>query len=115
MNSVESLIDDCGFENIFGVGLSSHKELEILLHFLGVADFVEESLPHNKIYSSVINLSSFKLPEFNQDDFDTFYQLWLAETGRENSMDEYGQLLFIQGLATRWDQRPYKVILSERA
>ena len=112
LNSIETL--DSGCEDFFDVALSSKKELEILLGLLGIEDTLEESLPNSEDFASVIDLSQFKIPELSKEEFDGFYELWLSKTGRESSMDEYGQLIFIQGQAHQWNKRPSKVVLSEQ-
>lgn len=113
LDSIESLDDAC--EDFFSVALSSKKELEILLELLGLERIDEESLPNSEDFSSVIDLSRLKLPEYNTEEFDQFYALWLSKTGRESGMDEYGQLTFIQGQAKKWNQRQCKVVLSEKS
>jgi hypothetical protein len=96
------------------VTLNSNNELEILLGLLGVDGFIEESLPNSIYFSNVIDLSQFKFPELSIEEFDELYESWLSKTARESSMDEYGQLIFIQGQAQKWNQRRNKVVLCER-
>ncbi|UJB70427.1 hypothetical protein HRE53_04785 [Acaryochloris sp. 'Moss Beach'] len=110
--SIEDWDNVC--EGILDIALSSIKELEILLSLLGINDFVIENLPNSEYFSGLIDISQYKIPEFNETDFDQFYELWLSKTGRESNMDEYGQLIFIQGEARKWNQRLCKVILIEK-
>lgn len=110
--SIEDWDNTC--EGIFDIALSSIKELEILLSLLGINEFSMKNLPNNRYFSGVIDISQYKIPELNKTDFDQFYEVWLSKTGRESNMDEYGQLIFIQGEARKWNQRPYKVILIEK-
>jgi hypothetical protein len=112
LNSIEALDDAC--EDFFDVALSSRKELEILFSLLRIESFVEEELPTSEDFSSLIDFSHCKLPEFSKQEFDEFYELWLSKTGRESNMDEYGQLIFVQGQAQKWNSRPCKVVLCEK-
>lgn len=110
--SIEGLDSVC--EDTFSVVLSSRKELEILLSLLGVDDFVVEDLPNSEDFYDVIDISQHKFPELSESGFDQFYEQWLLKTGREPNMDEYGQLIFIQGQAQKWNQRSNRVILNEK-
>ena len=106
-DSVEELYSVC--EETFSVALSSSKELEILLSLLGVDD-----LPNSEDFSNFIDVSKYKLPELSESGFDKLYEQWLLKTGRETNMDEYGQLIFIQGKAQEWNQRSNRIILNEK-
>jgi hypothetical protein len=55
------------------------------------------------------------IKEFSEQEFDNFYGAWLQETLRDNTMDEYGQLIFILGQASSWNKQPHKIILHEKA
>jgi len=110
--SIESLEDAC--EEHFSVSLSSKKEFEVLLNLLGIFDFIEENLLNSNDFSKKINISNNRLLEFNQEEFNQFYDSWLLKTGRESSMDEYGQLVFILGKFQEWNQKLNKVVLKER-
>lgn len=113
LNSIEALGGVC--EDFYDVTLSGKKELTILLGLLGINNYVEESLPSSEDFSSIIDLSQFKIPELSEEEFIQFYESWLSKTGRESSMDEYGQLIFIQGQASEWNKRLSKVILTEQS
>ena len=110
--SIESLEGAC--EECFSVSLSSQKEFQVLLNFLGIFDLIEENLLNSNDFSKKIDISNNRLPEFNQEEFNEFYDSWLLKTGRESSMDEYGQLVFILGKFKEWNQRLNKVVLKER-
>ena len=83
----------------------------MLFELLGVTDVVEESLPDSEDFESVIDLSTSKLPEFSAEEFDAFYKKWLARSGRESDMDEYGQLIFLQSYAKKWNKNLHIVVL----
>ncbi|GGX41498.1 hypothetical protein [Undibacterium squillarum] len=108
-NSVATLENVCN--EFFDVSLSGTRELELLFELLGVADVAEESLPDSEDFNSVIDLSTSKLPEFSTEEFDVFYGEWLARSGRESDMDEYGQLIFLQGYAKKWNKNLHIVVL----
>lgn len=108
-NSVATLENVCN--EFFDVSLSGARELELLFELLGVADVAEESLPDSEDFNSVIDLSTSKLPEFSTEEFDAFYGEWLARSGRESDMDEYGQLIFLQGYAKKWNENLHIVVL----
>ena len=111
-DSIEELYNEC--EETFSVALSNSKELEILLSLLGIDDFVVEDLSNSEDFSNFIDISKYKLPELSESGFDKFYEQWLLKTDRETNMDEYGQLIFIQGKAQEWNQRPNIIILNEK-
>jgi len=111
-DSIEELYNEC--EETFSVALSNSKELEILLSLLGIDDFVVEDLSNSEDFSNFIDISKYKLPELSESGFDKFYEQWLLKTDRETNMDEYGQLIFIQGKAQKWNQRPNRIILNEK-
>ena len=67
-----------------------------LLHFLfnKPANFLE-------IYRNddtyVLDLSSLRSELINYDNIEILYPKWLSETGRENTMDEFGMLVDFHG------------------
>lgn len=112
-DSIEALDGVC--EDYYSVVLSSSQQLELLLKLLGIEGYQKVELPESKDFEGVIDISANKFPELSKDGFEEFYEKWLLESGRDNNMDEYGQLTSILGQANIWNQRPYKVVLSERS
>ena len=51
----------------------------------------------------------------SSEEFDQFYRVWITRSARENSMNEYGQLVFLQGQASQWNKRNFRFILLERS
>lgn len=100
------------FTDIDNIVLENKRELAILLNLLSL------QLPEPSILSGdfeyQFDLSTQRMKEFNQESFDEFYDRWIKLTNRESSMDEYGQLVFINGNANTWNKRPYRYILQER-
>jgi hypothetical protein len=64
-------------------------------------------------FDAIFDYSDNSLPMLSPDGFDIFYEEWLRLSGRESTMDEYGQLLFLNGLAARWNARASRFILRE--
>ena len=105
--------DEC-YSDWFDVVLSNREELKVLFNELGVMVGETINLPNSEDFINIYDYSSSKLPEFTQDSFDDFYKNWLKETDRENSMDEYGQLIFLQGHAAIWNSRKYRFVLQAK-
>lgn len=80
---------------------------------LGVHFLAETSLSSNENFSSVFEYSGERLPQLSRDDFDTFYNEWLRRSGHETSMDEYGQLIFLEKRADRWNKMANRFVLCE--
>ncbi|MBC3806356.1 hypothetical protein H8K52_03215 [Undibacterium seohonense] len=111
-NSMEALSEAC--EEFFVVTLSNNKELELLFDLLGIDNSQEKFLLNSEDFISVIDISKSKLPELDLTEFDKLYDTWLKISGRESTMDEYGQLVFLQSQAKEWNQMTYKFVLSEK-
>jgi hypothetical protein len=109
--SLEAMIENC--EEFFAVALDGDDELRTLMGLLGLTLPAETSLLPNEDFSSVIDYSEQRLPQLTEDDFDKFYDEWLHRSGRESSMDEYGQLLFLQGRADAWNKVASRFVLCE--
>ena len=110
--SLEAL-DAAARDELFAVRLASDDELELLMGLLGIAPLSSISLQFNTEFLALFDYSDQFLPQLNQDEFDAFYEQWLRLTHRESNMDEYGQLLFLQGRAARWNKLASRFILRE--
>ncbi len=95
------------------VTLGGENELQLLLELIGIEEFRYHELIDSE-FSRYWDLSAFKLPEFNEEQFDRFYQDWIDRSHRNNSMDEYGSLIFLQGLSLKWNKLNYRLILQEK-
>jgi hypothetical protein len=109
--SIEALDENC--EEYFQIALKDDDELRILMGLLGVEFLAAISLPSNEDFSSVFDYSKQRLPQLSKDDFDTLYDEWLSRSGRETGMDEYGQLIFLQGRGDRWNKMASRFVLCE--
>lgn len=96
-SSLESLEKVC--DQLFAVALANDEELELLMRLLGIRSLTKTTLPANDDFSALFDYSAMLLSQLNGADFDTFYEEWLRMSVRESTMDEYGQLLFLQGRA----------------
>ncbi|MFA6246745.1 MAG: hypothetical protein WC615_07385 [Mucilaginibacter sp.] len=93
------------------VMLADENELTLLLKLMGMPEFVSQNL-NNSDFSKFWDLSGFKLPELDNQQFDKFYENWIQKSHRENNMDEYGNLIFLQGLSTKWNKLKYRLIVK---
>jgi hypothetical protein len=109
--SLEAMSENC--EEYFHVVLEGDDELRILMELLGVSRLAETSLSSNRDFSAVFDYSPESLPQLSKHDFDTFYDEWLQRSGRETSMDEYGQLIFLRGRAEAWNKLAHRFVLRE--
>lgn len=93
--------------------LNNEKELYLLLKHIGIEkldSFELKSVEFEKYW----NLSEFHLPEYNQEEFESFYKKWIEISGREDNMDEFGNLMFLQGMSSKWNKMTYKLIVKEQ-
>lgn len=112
-SSLESLEREC--DQFFAVALANDEELELLMGLLGIRSLIKTTLSANDDFSAFFDYSASLLPSLNGADFDTFYEEWLRMSGRESTMDEYGQLVFLQGHAVNWNAKSSRFVLLEKA
>jgi hypothetical protein len=112
-SSLEALLES-GNE-CFAVVLENDEELKVLMSLLGVKDLTEKPLASNNDFSALFDYSESQLPQLSEKDFDVFYEEWLIRSGRESNMDEYGQLVFLQGRAADWNKKSNRFVLREKA
>lgn len=111
--SLESLEREC--DQFFSVALANDEELKLLMGLLGIRSLTKTTLSANDDFSAFFDYSASLLPSLNGADFDTFYEQWLRVSGRESTMDEYGQLVFLQGHAANWNAKSSRFVLLEKA
>ncbi len=111
--SLEALERVC--DQFFAVALANDEELELLMRLLGVRSLTRTTLPANNDFSALFDYSGTCLPTLNDADFDTFYEEWLRLSGRDSTMDEYGQLIFLRGHAVSWNAKSSRFVLLEKA
>lgn len=110
--SIEALDEAC--TDFFEVVLSNESEFNILMGLLGLEGSAKVELSKSTDFSVSYDYSASLLPEQSTEEFDEFYELWLKKTGRDSSMDEYGQLVFIQGHASLWNKRINRFVLQAK-
>ena len=93
--------------------LNNENELKILLKLMGIDEFYDHEIIDSE-FSKYWDLSTSKLPELREDQFDQFYRNWISKSQRENNMDEYGNLIFLQGLSLEWNKLDYRLIVKEK-
>jgi hypothetical protein len=109
-----SAIDEACVE-YFQVALKGDDELKMLMKLLGVDHMTEIPLVSSEDFSAVFDFSATKLPQLSGEDFDKVYDEWLLRSGRQTSMDEYGQLIFLRGCGDSWNAKAYRFVLREKA
>lgn len=110
--SLESVDLHCG--QIFGIALSNENEFEILMSLLGVTTIDRFDVKDNQDFHKLYDYSYSFLPTLDESSFDKFYASWLESTGRESTIDEYGQLIFLQGIAKSWNVKAHRFVLLEK-
>jgi hypothetical protein len=105
---------DDKFEEWFEVVLANENELFTLFGLLGIDRIEGKNLNNSEDFEKLYDYSSYKLPEFSEQQFDGFYDEWLKHSGRESDMDEYGQLIFIQGHAAKWNKNANRIVLQTK-
>ena len=110
LHTIDSFVDH--FPGLQTVWLADENELLLLLQQLGFSDIPVYTFD-NLFFCKYWDLSAFQFPVFTGESYDHFYENWIQHTGRENTMNEYGSLLFLQGLAPEWNQRKYRLVILE--
>jgi len=112
LNDITTFVDNyAGFQSVV---LNNEDELELLLELMGVREFSCVEL-NSEAFSRYWDLSHVKLPELDDQQFGQFYENWIEKSNRENSMDEYGSLIFLSGLSSEWNKLTYRFIVQENA
>ena len=52
------------------------------------------------------------LKSFSEAEFELFYQKWIDLTGRDNTMDEYGQLICFNSAIDKLNKESHRVVLQ---
>ncbi len=111
LNDIEKFLET--YPDFQTVVLANEDELNVLLELMGINEFLNHDL-ESKEFSKYWNLSDFRLPEFNDQQFEQFYKKWLTISRRDNNMDEYCSLIFLQGLSKKWNILKYRLVLLSR-
>lgn len=107
--SMDSYMEHChGFHSVL---LAADEELMILLALLGFDKPDKKQLTNSDDFDFLYDLSEQHYPAFDQEHYDQFYQSWLNKTGRQASMGEYNQLVFVQGQSELWNNKRHRLVL----
>ena len=86
------------------------KELKTFVELLG-AELVES--PFLNLQDVDLSwLFNGVLKSFSEPEFESFYQKWIALTGRDNNMDEYGQLICFNSSVSKLNKATHRVVLQ---
>jgi hypothetical protein len=93
------------------VTLNDENELELLMTLMDIKNIVGHELDNSQ-FTKYWDLSNCTLPELDKEQFDQFYDTWILRSQRENNMEEYGSLIFLQGLSSNWNKLAHRLIVS---
>jgi hypothetical protein len=110
LDTVESFVE--AFGDFQTVWLKNENELISLFTHMGLPAVIG-SETDNPLFPKIWDLSGFKLPELDSEQFDLFYDDWIKKSGRAIDMNEYGSLLFLQGLSFQWNKLKYRLVITE--
>lgn len=100
------------FNDVQTVTLKDENQLKLLLNLIGVENNQEYEIS-GVHFSKYWDLSSSEFPVFNEDEFNLFYKKWISISQREDNMDEYGNLIFLQGIAKKWNTMKHRLVVKE--
>ena len=107
---VEIFVDN--YPDFQTVSLRDEDELKLLFELMGINEFIDHEL-NNSEFTKYWDLSNFKLPELDEEQFDDFYKNWVDSSQRDNNMDEFGSLIFLQGLSSKWNKLNHRIVVKE--
>lgn len=110
LKDVEIFVDS--YPDFQTVTLNDDEELNLLLKHIGI-ERLDPCEIRSIDFTKYWNLSEYHLPEFNEEEFELFYEKWIEISGKENNMDEFGNLMFLQGMSPKWNKRTYRLIVKE--
>ncbi|WP_139068319.1 hypothetical protein [Flavobacterium glycines] len=92
--------------------INDENELKLLFELMGINDIEPKELLTLE-FSKLWDISGHKLPELNEEQFNNFYETWIQKSSRSNNMDEYGNLIFLHGLSSKWNKMNYRLVVKE--
>lgn len=93
--------------------VDTEKNLAQLMTFLFGTNFNFQELAHSK-GRRVVDLTAYKLDCITQDQFEAGYPEWIKLSGRENSMDEYGNIICIIGFINKNKDKKHLAVIVEK-
>ena len=110
LKNIERFVD--AFPDFQTVILNNEIELNLLLNLIGIKKFDFKPVKSGD-FTKVWDLSKYKFPEYDEVQFEEFYRSWIEISGRENNMDEFGNLVFLKGLTKKWNLLKFRLIVEE--
>jgi hypothetical protein len=110
LNSVQSFVDH--FPDFQTVWLTDENELKLLIELMDIHEFVGHDIKNSE-FKKYWDISSFKFPELDNQEFGKFFDNWIEKSKRAHNMDEYGSLIFLQGLTPQWNKLKFRLIIKE--
>lgn len=105
--------DATGHISLESAKLDSFDTIKSLVKFL-----LKSNEPLTELYKDrsyvIIDLTNQRTDIATFDDLDNFYQQWLTETKRNNSMDEYGMLLGFVSYLQRHKTKKFLLIIIDK-
>lgn len=108
-----SVEDENGYVGIESAYIDNESNLEKMLNLL-FGTKVELLRLASGNGKEVFDLTEFKNTCITTDDLKRSYQEWIIKSGRENTMDEYGNLVSIVGYITRFINKKNLVLITEK-
>jgi hypothetical protein len=99
------------FSDFQTVELNNEQELELLFDLMNIHNPIPYDIA-TIYFEKYWDISAYKLPELDTLQFDEFYESWLQKSNRQNNMDEYGSLIFLQGLSKKWNQLKFRIVIK---
>jgi hypothetical protein len=103
------------FPEINSVALDNEHQLDLLLTSIGINLPEKRDISDSDFAEYFYDVSNQDIRECSEKEFESFYEDWCSKTSRDNTMDEYGQLMFLQGLSRNWNAKQYRLIINEKA
>lgn len=98
------------FQSVY---LNNNEELGVLLEMI----FGQTEIPWKELDDSPFlkyaNISTYKYPILDKEQFEKFLNDWLKISNRESNMDEYGMLSFLKDLSKDFNECSTRLILIE--
>jgi hypothetical protein len=105
--------DENGYIGLESAYIDNESNLEKMLNFL-FGTKVELKRLASSNGREVFDLTEFKQTCITTDELEGNYQEWIENSGRDNTMDEYGNLICIIGYVTRCINKKNLVLITEK-
>ena len=93
--------------------IDTEENLVHLMTFLFGDNFTFQELAHSKC-RRVVDLTAYKQNCITKEQFEAGYPEWIKLSGRENTMDEYGNIICIIGFITKNIDKKHLVVIIKK-